>query len=72
MGSWEELARHFLLEEEEDDEEFFFILSLFFSLLYFHSSLKRKGLSIPPLSLVPRTLQRFLKGMRVGASPSFE
>jgi hypothetical protein len=26
MGSWEELARHFLLEEEEDDEEFFFIL----------------------------------------------
>jgi hypothetical protein len=24
--------------------------SLFFSLLYFHSSLKRKGLSIPPLS----------------------
>jgi hypothetical protein len=26
MGSWEELARQFLLEEEEDDEEFFFIL----------------------------------------------
>jgi hypothetical protein len=68
MGSWEELARQFLLEEEEDDEEFF----LFFSLLYFHSSLKRKGLSIPPLSLVPRRLRRFLKGMRVGASPSFE
>jgi hypothetical protein len=24
MGSWEELARQFLLEEEEDDEEFFY------------------------------------------------
>ena len=24
MGSWEELARQFLLEEEEDDEGFFY------------------------------------------------
>jgi hypothetical protein len=68
MGSWEELTRKFLLEEEGDDEFFFILLLVILPFL----SEEKRSIHTSSLSLVPRRLRRFLKGMRVGASLSFE